>query len=198
MRLSPRFDEALVYAAQLHRGQMRKSTQGRERRIPYIAHLLAVSSLALENGGDEDAAIAALLHDAVEDQGGREVLEEIRRRFGDHVAMIVDGCTDAYTIPKPPWKGRKEAYLARLVNEPPEVRLVSLADKVHNARGILDDLRNEGVMSLDRFNGGREGTLWYYNALAAIFSEGEGTIPLADEFVRVVTEINRLVGYPAG
>jgi (p)ppGpp synthase/HD superfamily hydrolase len=171
---------------------MRKAQPGRQGSIPYVAHLLAVSSLVMENGGDEDAAIAALLHDAVEDQGGRRVLEEIRLRFGERVARIVDGCTDAYGIPKPPWRGRKEAYLARLANEPPEVQLVSLADKVHNARSILFDLYNEGVMSLDRFNGGRAGTIWYYNALAAIYSQVEAISPLAEEFERIVLEINRL------
>lgn len=182
-----RFEEALVYATRLHNGQSRKGTG-----IPYVAHLLAVTALVIEWGGDEDMAIAALLHDAVEDQGGIVTLANIRRRFGERVATIVDGCTDSYTQPKPAWKKRKEDYLQKLKVEPDDVRLVSLADKVHNARSILFDLRKDGVSALDRFRGGREGTLWYYQALVAVFTE-IGNTPQTAELARLVAEIDQIV-----
>lgn len=181
-----RFEEALVYATRLHNGQNRKGT-----RIPYVAHLLAVTALVIEWGGDEDMAIAALLHDAVEDQGGMDTLADIRRRFGERVATIVDGCTDSYSHPKPEWRKRKEDYLHKLRDEPEDVRLVSLADKVHNARSILFDLREDGISALDRFRGGREGTLWYYHALAELFNEVEST-PQAAELKRLVAEMDQL------
>jgi (p)ppGpp synthase/HD superfamily hydrolase len=185
--LTARFEEALAYATRLHNDQSRKGTG-----IPYVAHLLAVTALVLEWGGDEDMAIAALLHDAVEDQGGMDTLADIRRRFGERVATIVDGCTDSYTHPKPPWKQRKEAYIKRLRVEPGDVRLVSIADKIHNARSILFDLRKDGVSALDRFKGGRDGTLWYYQALVAVFNEIENT-PQAAELARLVAEMEQLV-----
>lgn len=185
--LTARFEEALAYATRLHNDQSRKGTG-----IPYVAHLLAVTALVLEWGGDEDMAIAALLHDAVEDQGGMDTLADIRRRFGERVATIVDGCTDSYTHPKPPWKQRKVAYIKRLRVEPDDVRLVSIADKIHNARSILFDLRKDGVSALDRFKGGRDGTLWYYQALAAVFNEIENT-PQAAELARLVAEMEQLV-----
>jgi GTP pyrophosphokinase len=144
----------MVYAACLHAGQTRKRTDR-----PYIGHLLGVTALVLENGGDEDEAIAALLHDAVEDQGGVITLEAIRRKFGDRVARIVEGCTDSFTTPKPPWRQRKEDYLARLRTALPDVRLVSAADKLNNAREILRDYRTEGEAVWARFNGGKDGTL---------------------------------------
>ena len=186
MSSSTRFEEALIFATRLHAGQVRKGTN-----TPYIAHLLAVTSLVLEYGGDEDEAIAALLHDAVEDQGGQATLDEIRRRFGDRVAEIVVGCTDAWTTPKPPWRERKEAYLAHLPQASASVRLVSAADKLHNARSILDDYRALGESLWSRFNGGKEGTLWYYRSLVEIF-RAAGPFPLAEELDRVVSEIERL------
>ena len=181
--LTERFEEALGYAAHLHALQKRKGTS-----IPYVAHLLSVTSLVLENGGDEDQAIAALLHDAVEDQGGLPTLQEIRRLFGERVARIVDGCTDAYVRPKPPWRKRKEDYLAHLRHAEADVRLVSLADKLHNARSILRDLRRDGPQSLSRFNGGRSGTLWYYRSLVTIFQELDDSLMVA-ELAEVVAEI---------
>ena len=126
---------------------------------------MGVASLVLEAGGDEDLAIAALLHDVVEDCGGVPMLKEVRRRFGARVAKVVDGCTDAYTDPKPPWRERKEKYIARLRNEDKETRLVSAADKLNNVRSILSDYRAVGESIWSRFNGGREGTLWYYRTL---------------------------------
>lgn len=139
MQLTDRFTAALVLAHNLHREQLRKATL-----VPYIAHLLTVSALVLENGGDEASAIAALLHDAAEDQGGDETLALIREKFGPQVAEIVVGCSDTFEIPKPPWRERKEAYLGHLPKASPEIQLVSLADKVHNARTILANLRTSG------------------------------------------------------
>ncbi len=141
-RLGSRFDEALQYAVTLHRTQERKGS-----RVPYVAHLLGAASAVLHFGGSEDEAIAALLHDAAEDQGGRATLEEIRKRFGEHVAHIVDGCTDTFEEPKPAWRPRKEAYIARISQEAPEVRRVSAADKLDNARAIVADLRRAGERS---------------------------------------------------
>jgi (p)ppGpp synthase/HD superfamily hydrolase len=164
--LSERFLEAFSYAARLHARQTRKGTS-----IPYIAHLLGVTALVLEDGGSEDEAIAALLHDAVEDQGGRTILEEIRGRFGEEVAVIVAGLTDAYETPKPPWQERKEGYLQHLQHAPPAIMRVSLADKVHNARSLLASLEEEGPQIWQRFRGGLDGTLWYYRSLAEIFQK---------------------------
>lgn len=186
--LTGRFEEALLFAVRLHAGQIRKGTA-----VPYVAHLLAVAALVIEDGGDEDQAIAALLHDAVEDQGGFETLTEIRNRFGDRVAVIVDGCTDAYTHPKPPWRARKERYIEHLAQASPAVRRVSLADKLHNARSIAWDLQRNGAQVWDRFKGGQEGSLWYYRTLAEFF-EKESDSPMADELVRLVAEIEQLAG----
>ena len=190
MILSQRFEDALVYAARLHAKQIRKGTT-----IPYVSHLLSVASIVLEHGGNEVEAIAALLHDAIEDQGGAETREEIRRRFGDAVVSIVDGCTDAEVIPKPPWKERKEQYIARLSHASPSILLVSAADKLHNARAILGDYRALGENLWDRFNGGKEGTLWYYKSLVDAFKQaaaGTALAPLIEELERVVGEIEKL------
>jgi len=159
-RLGQRFQKALLFAAQKHAGQARKAST-----IPYLAHLMAVASLVLEAGGDEDLAIAGLLHDVVEDCGGEKMLQEVRRRFGARVATIVDGCTDAYGIPKPAWRDRKQAYISRLKKEGSDTRLVSAADKLNNLRSILSDYREVGESVWSRFNGGRDGTVWYYRTL---------------------------------
>jgi (p)ppGpp synthase/HD superfamily hydrolase len=172
--LTPRFEEALIYAARLHAGQNRKGN-----RVPYVAHLLGVTSLVLEDGGDEDQAIAALLHDAVEDQGGLETLKEIRSRFGDRVAEIVAGCTDAFVTPKPPWADRKKAYLEHLPEKPGDIRRVSLADKLYNARAILANLHQEQERTWQHFRGGKQGTLWYFRSLADLFLES------GDDFMAV-------------
>jgi GTP pyrophosphokinase len=163
-KLGPRFVRALLFAGEKHCGQTRKAST-----IPYIAHLMGVASLVLEAGGDEDLAIAALLHDVVEDCGGAPMLKEIRRRFGKRVAKVVDGCTDADTDPKPPWRERKEQYLRHLRTADADTRLVSAADKLNNVRSILSDYRAIGESVWSRFNGGREGTLWYYRTLLDIF-----------------------------
>lgn len=164
-KLSERFDEALVYASAAHRMQVRKGSN-----IPYVSHLLGVTAIALENGADEDQAIAALLHDAVEDQGGAERLLDIRTRFGERVAQIVADCTDTDVEPKPPWRERKEAYIAGLADKPITSLEVSLADKTHNAGAINTDLRAEGEVVWERFTGRKEGTLWYYRSLADTFA----------------------------
>ena len=160
VKLGPRFMRAFAIAAEKHAGQTRKASA-----TPYIAHLMGVASLVLEAGGDEDLAIAALLHDVVEDCGGAPMLKEVRRSFGARVARIVDGCTDADTNPKPPWRERKETYLRHLKKADADTRLVSAADKLNNVRSILADYRQIGESIWSRFNGGREGTLWYYRAL---------------------------------
>ena len=186
MKLSRRFEDALTYATRLHAGQIRKGTT-----IPYIAHLLAVTSIVLEQGGNEDEAIAALLHDAIEDQGGASTREEIRRRFGETVVEIVNGCTDAEVVPKPPWRMRKEEYIAHLRDAPTSVRLVSAADKLHNARAILADYRSEGESLWKRFHGEKAGTLWYYRSLVDVLRK-TGPTPLIEELERVVSEIEAL------
>ena len=188
--MTSRFEQALVFAAQLHKEQRRKGSG-----VPYISHLLAVTALVIEHGGDEDEAIAALLHDAIEDQGGPKAREEIRRRFGDRVTEIVDGCTDSETIPKPPWKERKRAYIARLGEASASVRLVSAADKLHNARSILNDYRGLGEEIWQRFAGRKAGTLWYYRSVLDVLSQA-GTTPLIEELDRVVSQLERLAGKP--
>ena len=159
-KLGARFSKAFLFAAEKHAGQVRKAST-----IPYIAHLIGVASLVLEAGGDEDLAIAALLHDVVEDCGGAPMQKEVERRFGKRVAKVVDGCTDADTYPKPPWRERKEKYIARLKKEGADTKLVSAADKLNNIRSIISDYRAIGESVWSRFNGGREGTLWYYRTL---------------------------------
>lgn len=187
--LGQAFGQALSFAHRLHAEQTRKGPDG----IPYVAHVLGTSSLVLEAGGDEDQAIAALLHDAVEDQGGRETLEEIRDRFGDRVARIVEGCSDTLEVPKPPWRQRKEAYLASLPDKPRDTLLVSCADKVYNARSILRDHRLYGDVLWDRFNASAEENLWYYGGLLEGFRASELESWLVDELERVVAEIEERV-----
>jgi (p)ppGpp synthase/HD superfamily hydrolase len=179
------FSSALVYAEQLHRRQKRKVSA-----VPYISHLLAVTALVLEDGGSEEEAIAALLHDAIEDAGGESIRQEIRRRFGDKVAAIVEGCTDTDQTPKPPWLERKKQYLEHLRSASPEIVRVSAADKLHNARTVLADLRRQGNMVWQSFRGGREGTLWYYRRLVQIYQEF-GPSFLVEELNRVVTDLER-------
>ncbi|NEP63181.1 MAG: HD domain-containing protein, partial [Symploca sp. SIO2G7] len=146
--LSERFANALSYAHQLHVHQVRKGSG-----IPYIAHLLSVAALVLEDGGTEDEAIAALLHDAVEDQGGEPVLQAIQQQFGNTVAAIVQGCTDSTTIPKPPWRERKETHLKHMQEASPSVLRITLADTLHNARSIYIDLKQVGPQFWTRFKG---------------------------------------------
>ncbi len=184
--MTERFDDALVFACRLHRQQARKGSG-----VPYISHLLAVAALVIEAGGDEDEAVAALLHDAVEDQGGPPTLREIGERFGARVAAIVAGCSDADGPPKPPWKQRKLDYIARLAGAAPSVLLVSSADKLHNARSILADYRRIGEGVWERFSGRREGTLWYYRAVTDAIRDAGGT-PLSAELERTVAALERI------
>jgi (p)ppGpp synthase/HD superfamily hydrolase len=183
--LGPRFLHAFLFAAEKHAGQTRKAST-----IPYIAHLMGVASLVLEAGGGEDMVIAALLHDVVEDCGGAPMLREVQRRFGKRVANIVDGCTDADTDPKPPWRERKENYLRHLKNADADTRLVSVADKLNNVRSILTDYREVGESVWARFNGGREGTLWYYRALRDEFRRRKEN-RLIREFELTLDELER-------
>ncbi len=190
MHYGHKFEEAMSYASQVHAEQKRKGTE-----IPYITHLLAVTAIVGENGGTEDEAVAALLHDAPEDQGGEERLEDIRIRFGDEVAEIVAACSDTFETPKPPWRERKEAYIAHIREAPESARLVSAADKLHNARSILSDYREVREDLWRRFTGGREGTLRYYGALVEAFQE-TGTKPaIVEELDRTVAELRSLTGY---
>lgn len=188
MPYGEKFEEALVYAARLHRDQARKGSG-----IPYVNHLLAVAAIVGENGGTEEEVVAALLHDAPEDHGGMARLEEIRERFGDEVAGIVAGCTDTYEDPKPAWRPRKEAYVAHVATAPASVRLVSAADKLHNARSILADQRVLGDELWGRFTGGKEGTLWYYRALADAYAAA-GDDAIVEELERVVRKMESLAG----
>ena len=180
--LTTRYDDALVYASNLHRNQVRKGTD-----IPYLSHLLSVSALVLKHGRDEDQAIAGLLHDAVEDQGGERTLEEIRAHFGDRVAGFVADCTDSRAVPKPPWRERKEAYVAAIPARSRESLLISLADKTDNARAILGDYRENGDQVWARFSVKKDGTRWYYQSLSELFSK-YCPGPLAAEFARTVAQ----------
>ncbi len=183
MELTRRYDEALAYAAELHRGQQRNGTG-----IPYLSHLLATSSLVCEAGGSEDEAIAGLLHDTLEDQGHRTSFEEIAARFGGEAARIVRACSDTEVQPKPPWRQRKQAYLDHLRHADVPVLRVSLADKLHNARSIATDLRAHGPAVWDRFTAGRDEQLWYYRALSQVFTERMPG-PQADELSDVVARM---------
>ena len=189
MPYGKKFEDALVYAAELHKDQTRKGTN-----VPYVTHLLAVAAIVGENGGTEDEVVAALLHDAIEDTGATR--EELAARFGEAVAEIVAGCSDTDVSPKPPWRERKEAYVEHVRHAPPPVRLVSAADKLHNARSILADYRALGENLWGRFTGGREGTLWYYRALIEAYSEAGGG-PVVEELDRVVREIEESAESPA-
>lgn len=188
VKLGPRFQRAFEFAAKKHAGQTRKAST-----IPYLSHLIGVASLVLEAGGDEDLAIAALLHDVVEDCGGEPMLKEVRRRFGSRVAKIVDGCTDAYVIPKPEWRERKVSYINRLKTEDADTRLVSAADKLNNIRSILSDYRAVGESVWSRFNGKRDGTLWYYRTLREEFLRSKPN-RITRDFDLAVRELESLTG----
>jgi (p)ppGpp synthase/HD superfamily hydrolase len=180
--LTDRFNDALTWAAKLHQSQTRKASQ-----IPYVTHLLSVAALVLEHGGGEDEAIAALLHDAIEDQGGQPTRLKIAARFGPRVAAIVEGATETDLQPKPPWRERKEAHLAHLAGADRSVQLVVAADKLHNARSLLADHRRLGEAVWSHFRGGRSGTLWYFRQVL-------GTLKLAPpELVAQIEEtVNQL------
>ena len=188
--LTPRYADAVAYASSLHANQARKSTT-----IPYISHLLGVSSLVLEAGGDEDMAIAGLLHDGPEDQGGKETLDHIRERFGDRVANIVEGCTDSLSedpAEKPPWRERKEAYIAHLAEADDDTLIVSLADKLHNARAIVSDLLITGPQTWQRFNASSADILWYYSEIVDIAHQRQSNAFLVKNLDEAVREMFRM------
>lgn len=187
--LTPRFDEAVRYAREVHAGQDRKGTG-----VPYISHLLGVASIVLDDGGTEDDAIAALLHDSAEDHGGRSRLADIRSRFGDAVATIVEDCTDSWETPKPPWTERKRAYAEHARSLPRTSLRVSAADKVHNTYAILRDLRNEGEAVWTRFSAAPDDVMAYYQSLVRSYREAGGG-RLVDELERIVRGIEREMGY---
>jgi GTP pyrophosphokinase len=189
LKLTERFDRALLLASELHRSQIRKGTE-----IPYMAHLMAVSALVLENGGTEDEAIAGLLHDAVEDQGGAATLSRIRDAFGDDVAEIVAAASDTDQTPKPPWHHRKEQYLLHLESASVPVLRVSAADKLHNARSLLVDFRVVGDGLWERFSAPVAEQLWYYRSLVDVFQRRLGGT-LSSELSRTVDEL-RLLASP--
>jgi (p)ppGpp synthase/HD superfamily hydrolase len=184
--MSPQFSDAFAFANQLHARQTRKGST-----IPYISHLMIVAATVIEHGGNEDQAIAALLHDAAEDQGGKPRLDQIRLRFGDGVADIVDVCTDTFDDPKPAWRPRKEAYLKRLRNATAGARLVATADKLHNFSTTRDDLRSEGDAAWAKFNAPKEGQLWYFRECVDALS-ASGVTPLVAKLAGVVAEIEIL------
>ena len=187
-RLSKRFSDALVFATALHGDQVRKVSG-----TPYVSHLLRVAGIVLEHGANEDEAIAALLHDAIEDQGGADARRQILDRFGDTVARIVDGLSDTDRMPKPPWRARKQAYIAHLETASESVRLVSAADKLDNARSLLESYREHGESLWGNFKGGRDGTLWYHRSVVEVLKKGGGT-PLVEELEYTVSRLEGLAG----
>ena len=184
MAYSKRIVDAVALAHELHATQMRKG-----REVPYITHLFGVAALVGEHGGDEDQFIAALLHDGPEDQGGEATLAVIRAQFGERVAQIVEACSDTYETPKPPWRTRKEAHLDHMRSLPADARLVIAADKLHNAQGTLADVLADGLDTLDRFKGGRDGTAWYYAAAAEALGQG-WSHPLLDQLAAVAQALH--------
>ena len=189
-KLGPRLQRAFRYAAEKHAGQTRKQTA-----VPYLSHLMAVASLVLEAGGDEEMAIAALLHDVVEDCGGMPRLREVRKRFGERVARIVKGCTDSFGEPKAEWMQRKKDYLSEVTHADIDTRLVSAADKLHNVRTILADYRQDGEAIWSRFSGKKDGTLWYYRALSNEYRRSPNRV--TRELEIAVAELERAVSKKA-
>jgi (p)ppGpp synthase/HD superfamily hydrolase len=188
-KLSGRFSKALVYAECKHHNQVRKGGD-----IPYVGHLLSVASLVINDGGSEDQAIAALLHDAVEDQGGPSTLQEIRANFGEDVARIVEQCSDTDEVPKPPWLERKQRYIDHLGGVGQDTLLVSVADKLDNARSMLRDYNEHGAALWDRFNRKNpQDHLWYYDKLLAAYRQRGLDSWMVEELGRVVGELKRLV-----
>lgn len=188
--LTNRFAEALTYAERLHRDQTRKGNS-----IPYVAHLMAVCATVLEWGGDEDTAIAALLHDAVEDQGGLETLAEIRNRFGDRVADIVAACSDSTSADrgrKAPWLERKQHHIDRLTTATREVALVTAADKLHNLHAQIRDVRREGVATMSRFNASPTQIVWFHEQIAGALAGHRGFVPV-DEMQEATTQLAALL-----
>jgi (p)ppGpp synthase/HD superfamily hydrolase len=190
LMLTDRFADALTFAEGLHREQTRKGND-----IPYVAHLMAVAATVLEWGGDEETAIAALLHDAVEDQGGLETATRIRERFGDRVAGIVLACTDSVEVDpadKAPWEARKQKYVAKLASVNADVALVTASDKLHNLTAMIRDVRREGPATLKRFGAAPDRLLWYYTSVATALEAHAGTTPI-DELLDGVHILRDLI-----
>jgi (p)ppGpp synthase/HD superfamily hydrolase len=185
--LGSRFDAALGLAADLHADQRRKGTD-----IPYVSHLLAVAAIVLEAGGDEDQVVAALLHDSVEDQPTRISIDALAEQFGPEVARIVEACSDTQEDPKPPWRPRKEAYLAHLEHADHHVLTVSLADKLHNATSLRRDVERHGPTYLDRFNAGPEDQVWYYRSLVDVFERRLSGTPTEGFVADLRDQVDRL------
>jgi (p)ppGpp synthase/HD superfamily hydrolase len=189
-RLTDQFSKALVYAEHKHHSQVRKGGD-----IPYIGHLLSVAGLVINDGGSEAQAIAALLHDAVEDAGGPPTLEEIRAGFGEDVARIVEQCSDTDKQPKPPWRQRKQDYIDHLADVGADTLLVSVADKLDNARSMLRDYQEHGPQLWQRFTvKDPHDHLWYYGELLKAYRSRDCKSWMVDELDRVVAELTRLVG----
>ena len=190
-RLSSRVARAFGFALRAHGAQTRKGTT-----IPYVSHVMAVASLVLDYGGSEDQVVAALLHDTVEDCG--VTYAQLRRQFGAPVARIVKDCTDAETLPKPPWKARKQRYIDHLRRgDNPSSLLVSAADKLHNARAIVHDVKHDGKAVWKRFHAGPDEILWYYQSLLAIFRRRAREVPpafrlLVQDLAGTIKEMKRL------
>jgi (p)ppGpp synthase/HD superfamily hydrolase len=189
MRFTGRLSEAFAFAMVLHGEQRRKGTE-----TPYITHLMSVAALVGEYGGDEDLAIAAMLHDAVEDQGGAPVLKQIRTRFGDRVARVVADCSDTDEVPKPPWRKRKEEYIEHLGSAQADTALVSAADKLHNVRTIIEAQHQMGDAVFERFNSEKGGTLWYYRTIVDTLKCISESVPIVRALEREVAEMERLAG----
>lgn len=189
--LGERFSNAVALAVELHATQTRKSIG-----VPFVSHLLAVASLIIEDGGDEDEAIAGILHDVLEDQPEKVTAEQIETRFGARVREMVEACTDTppgYSGgPKAPWRTRKEAYLAKLAASKVPAR-VCLADKLHNLRSMVTDYRLQGEELWTCFGGGRDGTLWYYRAIYDIFKKRGVEGRLMHEFTHTLDTFLREV-----
>jgi (p)ppGpp synthase/HD superfamily hydrolase len=185
---SERIRSAIELSVRLHTGQTRRGSGA-----PYVFHPFAVAGLVADAGGTEEQVVAALLHDVVEDAGGAPVRAEVVRLFGERVARLIDACSDTDVTPKPPWRPRKEAFIARVRGEGPDVRLVVAADKLHNVRSLARDIRSHGPAVWSRFRGGRDGTLWYYGAVAEALAQG-WSHPLLDELLRAIEELRDVAG----
>jgi (p)ppGpp synthase/HD superfamily hydrolase len=181
--LTDRFTQALTYATHLHTHQLRKGST-----IPYISHLLSVTALVLEDGGDEDSAIAALLHDAIEDQGGPTTRIQIHQQFGDRVTQLVDACTESDHQPKPSWKQRKLQYLQQLQTVPDDAIRIVLADKLHNARSILRDLHTHPDQTWQKFNAPPADILWFYQSCLTIL-QNRSQSPMVHELQQVISQL---------
>jgi (p)ppGpp synthase/HD superfamily hydrolase len=191
-RLTPKFVKAMQYAAEKHATQTRKGSD-----IPYLGHLLSVAGFVIEADGTETEAIAALLHDAAEDQGGEATLTEIREKFGDEVAAIVGECSDTFETPKPPWRERKERYIRHLHDASDGAILVSLADKLHNARAILRDFLAHGDALWQRFSvEDPEEHLWYYRSLLDVYAQRTNS-SMVDELREVIDALKHEIGQSA-